>query len=182
MHPNITIAVRQAIKPYVIFKNGSDPHFRGFDVGSPSGAQYRIDGMFVNGLNQTHLRVKNVTVDRDGNRMDGGGALTAVTEFVMHRLSGVFDVREQDGAQKTGKAQFTIGRIDLLTVRNMLNGDECTTNTTVHNTVVAIDPAMNLTSDMNLIVADELARNITLHKFSTSICKALDLKYHPVAK
>lgn len=171
MHANITIAVRQAIKPYIIFKNGSDPHFRGFGVGSPTGAQYRVDGMFVNGLNQTNLRVRNVTVERESNRIDAA-AVTAVTEFVIHRLSGVFDLREEDGARKTGKARFAIGRIDLMTVRNMLNGDECTTNTTVHNAVVAIDPAMNLTSEMNLVVADELARNLTMNKFNVALCKA----------
>lgn len=146
----------------------SDPHFKGFTDNFPTGVQYRIDEIFTNGLNQTYLNVNNVFVDIATKNVP------AKTEFVLHKLSGDFTVflDENKPFGRSAKAQFTIDRIDIISISNMLNGTNCFTNTSVIDTIVKICPKLGLPTEFNEIVAKKYAEILT-NKFSTAICLAL---------
>lgn len=176
VHNNITIAVRQAIKPYIIFKNVSDPHFKGFSDSFPTGVQYRVDGIFTDGLNQTFLNVKDVFVDMATKNV------SAETEFVLHKLSGDFTVLldENKPSSRSAKAQFTIGRIDIISVGNMLDGADCFSRTSVVDTVVDISKELGLAPEFNEIVAKKYAETLT-NKFNTQVCLALSKMLDPQA-
>lgn len=172
MQPNISIAIRQAIRPYIMFKNVSDPHFKGFFANTSSGIQLIVDDVFTNGLNQTNQRVKNMVADMANKK------LTSTTELVMHNLSGTFRMQlTKDSKQFTGYVIFEIENINLVSISNMFNRDECTTNTTIKNTKVMVDPVeFNLSKDeeieVNHVLIDEFIKTLE-KKFNNTVCVAL---------
>lgn len=166
MHNNITVAVRQAIKPYIIFKNVSDPLFKDFTGSLSSGVQFKVSDISTNGLNQTHLRLKNVLVDM------GNKNVTAVIEFVLHKLNGNFLLNIDESKPYSGQAKYNIDRINVFASSNMLKGEECTANTTVHNTRVETNPDLSMASEVNEIVAKEFSNNI-VNRFNSVICSVL---------
>jgi len=169
MQPNISIAVRQAARPYIMFKNVSDPHFKGFTASTPSNLQLEVDDVFTNGLNQTLQRVKNMTVDMANKK------LISSTELVMHNLSGTFRVKLTNGY--TDYATFEIENINVAPVSNMFNRDDCTASTTVKNTKVTIDPAsfyLYKKEELEVIqVLENEFSNILKNKFDKTVCIAL---------
>lgn len=172
MQPNISIAVRQAVRPYIMFKNVSDPHFKGFTASTPSNLQLEVDDVFTNGLNQTLQRVRNMTVDMANKK------LMSSTEFVMHNLSGTFRVKLTNGTKEyTDYADFEIENINVAPVSNMFNRDDCTASTTVKNTKVTIDPAsFNLYKKEEIEVTQVLENefsNTLKNKFDKTVCIAL---------
>lgn len=168
MHNNITVAIRQAIGPYVIFKNASDATFKGFTANLPSGAQFRVDEIFTTGFNQTNFRVKNVLVGVHVNKN-----VTLVTEFAMHKLSGDFTLQiDEGGKPHTGQSQFNIDRINVISAINVLNGAECTANATVHGVQVEIHSESTSTSEVNQFITKNFANNL-VNTFNSTICSAL---------
>ncbi|XP_022176565.1 uncharacterized protein LOC111037974 [Myzus persicae] len=172
MQPNISIAVRQAIRPYIMFKNVSDPHFKGFTASTASGIQLVVDDVFTNGLNQTNQRVKNMVADMANKK------LISTTELVMHYLSGTFRMQlTRDSKQYTGYVMFEIENINVVPTINMFNRDECTANTNIKNVRVKVDPAeFNLSKDdeveVNSVVVDEFIKTLK-KKFNNTVCIAL---------
>jgi len=172
MQPNISIAVRQAVRPYIMFKNVSDPHFKGFTASTPSNLKLEVDDVFTNGLNQTLQRVKNMTVDMANKK------LISSTELVMHNLSGIFRVKLTNGTKEyTDYANFEIENINVAPVSNMFNRDDCTASTIVKNTKVTIDPASfylhkNEEIEVTQVLENEFS-NTLKNKFDKTVCIAL---------
>jgi len=173
MQPNISIAIRQAVRPYIIFKNVSDPNFKGFNVSTPLGIQLKVDEVFTNGLNQTHQRVKNMTVDMANKK------LISKTELVMHYLSGTFRVQltTTNNKEYEDKAYFEIENINIRPVSNMFNRDDCHANTTITNTKVVVNPEnLNLSKDEEIEINRALVEeynNTLKKKFDKTVCIAL---------
>jgi len=173
MQPNISIAVRQAIRPYIMFKNVSDPHFKGFNASTPSGIQLTVDDVSTHGLNQTYQRSKNITVDMINKK------LISKTELVMHYLSGNFRVQliHKDGKEYVDYADFEIERIKVYPVSNMFDRDDCYANTTITNLKVTVNPEkLNLSKDEEIEVNNALAEgdyNTLKKKFDKTVCVAL---------
>lgn len=172
MQPNISIAIRHAITPYIMFKNVSDPHFHGFTASTSSGIQLIVDDVFTNGLNQTNQKVKNMVVDMANKK------LTSTTELVIHHLRGTFRTQlTKDSKQYTGYVMFEIENIKIVPTSNMFNRDECIANTIIKNTTVMIDPAeFNLSKDeeieVNRVLVDAFNKSIK-NKFNNTVCVAL---------
>lgn len=172
IQPNISIAIRQGVRPYIMFKNVSDPHFKGFTASTPSNFQLKVDDVFTDGLNQTLQRVKNMTVDMANKK------LMSSTELVMHSLSGTFRVKlTKDTKEYTNYATFKIENINVAPISNMFSRDDCTATTTVKNTKVTIDPAsfyLNEKEELEVIQVLENEFSKTLkNKFDKTVCIAL---------
>lgn len=166
MHNNITVAIKQAIGPYIIFKNASDVTPGGFTSNLPSGEQCKADDVFVTGFNQTNFRVKNVFADVQENNRN----VTAVIEFTVHKLSGDFTLQiDEGGTPYPGQSRFNVDRINVMATINVLNGAECTANTTVHGVKVDVYTESSSASNMNQFVAKKFANNI-VNKYDKTIC------------
>jgi len=171
MQPNISIAVRQAIRPYIMFKNVSDPHFRGFTASTPSGMQLIVDDIFIYGLNQTNQRVKNMVADMANKK------LTSTTELVVHNLRGTIRVQlTKDSKQYTDYVMFDIENINIVPTSNMFNRDECITNTTIRSIKVLVPKDFNLPKDedieVNRVLVDEFNKALK-NEFNNAVCAAL---------
>ncbi|XP_025204488.1 uncharacterized protein LOC112601221 [Melanaphis sacchari] len=172
IQPNVSIAVRQAIRPYIMYKNVSDPHFKGFNTSMPSGIQIQVDDVFTNGLNQTLQRVRNMTVDMANKK------LIATLEMNMHDLSGTFRVQlTKNNKLYTDYAYFEIGNANVIPVSNMFQRDDCYADAEVKNIKVVIDPAkFNLSKDeeieVNKVLVTEF-HNTLVKKFKNTTCIAL---------
>lgn len=167
MYNNITVAIRQAIGPYVIFKNASDATFKGFTANLPSGEQCKVGEIFATGFNQSHFRVKDVFVEMLDNKN-----VTLVTEFAMHKLSGNFTLHIDEGDKSySGQSQFNIDRINVITTVNVLNSTECAANTTVHGIEVEIHPELKSTSEVNQFITKKFTNNL-VNTFNNTICSA----------
>lgn len=147
IHNNITIAVRQSIKRYIIFQNASYPNTNGFTGTLSTGVHLKLDEISAYGMNKTHLRVKNVYVDMTAKNV------TSEIEFNVHKLNGHFALRVDDSKPYTGKGLLNVSRVDAIAAVNVLNGKQCNANTVVHDVRVELDKESGLAPEINQYVA-----------------------------
>ncbi|VVC24795.1 Hypothetical protein CINCED_3A007355 [Cinara cedri] len=164
-HNNITVAIRQAVKPYIIFKNDTDPNFPGVTgkliVG---GVGYSITNTVISGLSNIEQKLKKIAVKMATN--------TAMADLRMtvHKLDGKFDFKLEESKPVVGKGTFAITRIDVNVSFNMLKPAECKAETAVNQPVVKYGTKISADSEKTLTNA--FVENVK-SQLNTIVCKTL---------
>lgn len=176
MYKNITIAVRQGIRPYVIFRNVTNTHFRNFSGEFPTGVQFAGTELALHGLDHTYTTVKSIKV------VMATKTVLSNTEFVLHQVYGDYTLTIDEGkpSARSAKCHYTIERITMLSTINMLNSAECKTHTSIYNTKTVINPVLGLASSFNEIVEKQLT-DLYVEKFNINICSYLAMVLNPEA-
>ncbi|KAF0720917.1 Uncharacterized protein FWK35_00037302, partial [Aphis craccivora] len=103
---DITMAIRQVIKPYIIFKNDNDPNFPGTNGKLPSGSVgYTISNTVISGFANAEHKLKKITTKMSTN------IVTADLRITIHSLDGKFDFKLEESKPTIGKATFAVSRI-----------------------------------------------------------------------
>lgn len=115
-HKNATLAVWKVTKPFIMFKNYTDPYFPGVNgtLSNAAATKYIIDKFPISGLENIRHQVRKVTAKMAAKTVKLNLHLTA------HDLSGYYNYR-LDGGKKSGTGSFTIARMDIDVVFNVLN-------------------------------------------------------------
>ncbi|VVC24794.1 Hypothetical protein CINCED_3A001877 [Cinara cedri] len=176
MYKNVTIAVRQGIRPYVIFRNVTNTHIKDFTGEFPSGVQYRGGNVVLEGLGQTYTKVKSVKVNMATK------AVLSNTEFVLHKLHGQYTLHVNEGkpSAQSASCQYTIHRITMYSTINMLNSTDCVTHINIYDLETVINPALGLALELTKILKDKLVDHY-IEKFNSNICSYLALTLNPEA-
>ncbi|XP_050434377.1 uncharacterized protein LOC126841773 isoform X2 [Adelges cooleyi] len=163
---NITVAIRQAVKPYITFKNDTSSDIPGFGGKLPSGAAYTVSNTVAAGFANAEHKVKKVTVKMATN------TATVEVRTTVHGLNGKFDVKlEETKPSYTGAATFTVSRVDINTAFNVLKPTECKIDF-VANQIAVKSAASKLSADAEKFVANAFGENIKNH-LSTLFCKTI---------
>lgn len=144
--PNVTSAIWEAVRPYVQYRNRTDPHFNSIaDAGRlDDGRTLAVDGPIVDGLQRVVQKVRSVRWDR------AAGAAYVFVEHALHRLNGTMDVRAfaADGhrgpegtatatATTTAAVDFAVHRVDVDIAFDALGpGRYCAAAVRVHGITV----------------------------------------------
>lgn len=91
---NVTSAIRAAVRPYVLYKNRSDPHFPGADGRLDNGRTFEVRNPFVNGLDNAVQKVKAVWSKPDAD------VVIVFAENTLYNLSGTFDLHVRGAAER----------------------------------------------------------------------------------
>lgn len=164
-HNNITVAIRRAIKSYVIFKNDTDLSFPGVN-GKLSGGNvgYSISNMVVSGFANMEQKLKKITAKMTTN------TLTADLRMTIHNLDGKFDFKLEESKPTVGKAIFTVNRIDISISFNVLKPVECKSDVIVNQSNFKY--SSKLSADVEKTLNNAFVENAK-NQLSTTICKAL---------
>lgn len=171
-HNNISVAIRQAIKPYIILKNDTDLTFPGVNITKQSGKGieiYNITNPVISGFANTEQKLKKVTTKMATN------TVTVDLRMTIHNLDGKFDykpeaIKPTPTVTKPYTATFTITRIDINVSFNLLKPVECKTE------IVVNKPSIKFGSKLS----EEIEKTLTTSFFetvknqlNTNICKSL---------
>lgn len=175
MYKNITIAVRQGIRPYVIFRNASNTHIKEFIGKFPMGVQYRGAVVILEGLDHTYTTVKSVKVNIATKIMTN-------TEFVLHKLHGEYTlhINESNPSTQSAKCYYNIERITMFSTINLLNRTECSIHSTIYDAKTEINPVLSFPSNFTEIIEDKLV-DLYIEKFNSNICSYLAMVVNPEA-
>ncbi|CAI6361853.1 unnamed protein product [Macrosiphum euphorbiae] len=164
-HNNITVAIRQVIKPYIIFKNDTDQNFPGTNGKLPSGSVgYSISNSVISGFVNSVHKLKKVTTKMATN------TVTADVLTTIHNLDGKFDFKLQESKPTVGQATFTISRIDINISCNILKPVERKTEVVVNQPNVKY--GAKLSADIEKTLTNAFIDNVKI-QLNTNICKAL---------
>lgn len=165
-HNNITVAIRQAVKPYIIFKNDTDPNFLGANGKLPvvGNVGYSISNTIISGLSNMQQKLKKIDVKMATN--------TAMIDLRMtiHKLDGKFDFKLEESKPVVGKATFAITRIDINVSFNMLKPVECKAEITLYQPIVKYNSKISV--DIEKTLTNAFVENVK-NQLNTNICKAL---------
>lgn len=171
-HNNVTAAIRQAVKPYLVFKNDTDQYFPG-TTGKLTGAGaagYSISNTVVSGFGNAEQRVKKVVAKMAAN------AVTVDLRMSVHGLDGRFDYKVDESKPVAGKATFAVGRIDVGVSFNALKPAECKCEVTVNQPTVKY--GAKLAADGEKALTAAFADNVK-SQLSANVCKAFGLMTKP---
>lgn len=130
---NVTSAIRAAVRPYVQFKNRSDPHFPATIGRLDDGREFVVSDPFVDGLDNAVQKVKTVWLEPYS-----GDTMIVSAEYTLHNLSGTFDLYVMGPApsgQLRETADFAVNRVDLSIEYDALKPKcYCSTAVQVHGT------------------------------------------------
>ncbi|XP_022176523.1 uncharacterized protein LOC111037955 [Myzus persicae] len=164
-HNNITVAIRQVIKPYVMIKNDTEKNFPGTNGKLPSGSVgYSISNTVISGLANAEHKLKKVTTKMATN------TVTADVRTTIHNLDGKFDFKLEESKPTVGKATFIISRIDVNLSFNMLKPVECKAEIVVNQPNVKY--GTKLSADIEKSLTNAFIDNVKI-QLSTNTCKAL---------
>lgn len=172
-HNNITAAIRQVIKPYVILKNDTDPNLPGTSgklPGGPTAVGYSISNTVMSGFGNAEYKLKKVTAKMAAN------TVTADTRATVHSLDGKFDFKLEESKPTVGKATFTVGRIDVNVSFNMLKPAECKAELAVIQPTVKY--GTKLSADVEKTLTNAFVENIKVQS-TANICKAMGQSIKP---
>lgn len=164
-HNNITVVIRQAVKPYIVFKNDTDPNFPGASGKLPtSNVGYSVSNTAVSGLSNIEQKLKKIAVKMATN------TATVDSRMTVHKLDGKFDFKLDESKPVVGKATFAIARVDVNVSFNMLKPVECKAETTVNQPVVKYGTKISADSEKSLTNA--FVENVK-NQLNANVCKAL---------
>ncbi|CAH1738199.1 uncharacterized protein LOC114132391 [Aphis gossypii] len=170
-HNNITVAIRQVIKPYIIFKNDTDPNFPGTNGKLPSGSVgYTISNTVISGFANAEHKLKKITTKMATN------IVTADLRITIHSLDGKFDFKLEESKPTIGKATFAVSRIDVNVSFNMLKPVECKAEVVVNQPNVKY--GTKLSADIEKTLTNAFIDNVKI-QLNTNICKALGQMIKP---
>lgn len=170
-HSNITVAIRRAVKSYVIFKNDTDSSFPNINGKLPGGnVGYIISNTIISGFVNMEQKLKKITAKMAVNTMSTDVRIT------IHMLDGKFDFKLEESKPIVGKATFTVNRIDVNVSFNMLKPVECKSDVTVNQQNVKYGSKISPDSEKTLTNA--FVDNVKNY-LSTTICKGLGQMLKP---
>ncbi|XP_050438319.1 uncharacterized protein LOC126844282 [Adelges cooleyi] len=108
MQNNVTTAIRAAVKPYINFKNYSDPHFPKANGQLKNGPSFKISNVFTTGLNNTLQKLQSLQVNMNSN------SVTAQTSVYVHNLTGTFDLAVEGPQKYRSQAKFSFEYMELI--------------------------------------------------------------------
>lgn len=173
-HKNATLAMWKVAKPFIVFKNYTDPFFPGVNGTLPDAAatKYVVDKFPVSGLEMIRHQVKNVAAHMAANTVKIDLQLTA------HDLSGYYDYT-LGGGEKKSSGSFTIVRMDVEVNFNVLNvNDGCKTVTTFVQPVNSFDDAGFGDTEVGKSLTTTFFDHIK-NEINTSYCKCMAAWYKP---
>jgi hypothetical protein len=163
---NITVAIRQVIKPFVLIKNDTNQNFPGTNGKLPSGnVGYTISNTVISGFANTVHKMKKVTAKMAANTVIVDGRTT------MHNLDGKFDFKLEESKPTIGKATFTVSRIDVNISFNVLKLVECKSEIVVNQPNVKY--GTKLSADIEKALTNAFFDNVKI-QMNTIFCKGLD--------
>lgn len=168
-HGNATAAIRQAVSPYILFKNDTDRNFPGV-----TGKTYSISAAVISGFANVEHKLKKVT------SKIAAGTVTADVRVTVHGLAGGFDYKLDEGkppAPVAGKATFTVGRVDIGVTVNMVKPAECKTEATVVAPVVKYTGG-KLSADGEKTLTAAFVDNVK-SQLNGSVCKTFGQAFKP---
>jgi len=83
---NVTSAIREAVQPYVQYRNRSDPHFPASAGRLDNGRFFAVSDPFVDGLDTALQKVNSVW------SKPNTGVLMVDVEHTLHNLNGTFNL------------------------------------------------------------------------------------------
>ncbi|XP_050441021.1 uncharacterized protein LOC126845971 [Adelges cooleyi] len=173
MQSNITSAIRYAAKPYINFKNHSDPHFPAASGQLKNGPIFNISKAFTSGLNNTLQKLKSLKVNMDSN------SVTVQTTVSVHKLFGTFNLVVDEPQKHESEAQFNFENMELISNYDLVRPDQhCETRVEIYNKSVTSSYQLGnseLNAQANQQFADAFADEIISH-ISTGFCKFI-VKY-----
>lgn len=170
-HNNITIAIRQAVRPYIIFKNDTDPNFAGVNGKLPNGnIGYSISNTIISGFANMEQKLKKITAKMSTN------TITNDLHMTIHNLNGRFDFKLEESKPTIGKATFSINRININTSFNMLKPIECKAEVTVNQPNVKY--GSKLSADNEKTLTNAFIDNVK-NQLSANICKSFSQMIKP---
>lgn len=173
-HNNITAAIRQTVKPYIIFKSDTDGSFTAVNGKLPAGSiGYTLSNMILNGFTNLEQKLKKVTAKKATN------SVTADLRMSIHNLEGRFDYKIDEAKPVTGKATVTVGRIDVNVSFNMLKATECKADVSV-NQPIAKYPT-KISADSEKALTNAFADGVKSH-LNANVCKAIGQMIKPAGK
>jgi len=104
---NVSSAVRTAVRPYVIYKNQSDPHFPGVAGQLVDGRRFAVSDPFADGLDHAVQKVTAVQLTSS----DNGTSAIVYADYALHNVSGTFRLRVDDA--EFGTVYFAVERFGL---------------------------------------------------------------------
>lgn len=167
-HNNITVAIRQAVKPFIILKNDTDLTIPGVNVTKQNGKVievYNILNPVISGFANTEQKVKKVTTKMATN------TVTVDLRMTIHNLDGKFDYKLEESkptATKPSKATFTITRIDVNISFNLLKSVECKTEIIVNKPSVKF--GSKLSEEIEKALSNAFIETVK-SQLNTNICK-----------
>lgn len=164
-HNNITVAIRQAVKPYIIFKSDTESNFPSTVAGklSTGGVGFSISNAAISGFTNLEQKVKKVTAKIASN------TVTVDLRMTIHSLNGKFDFKIEESKPTIGKATLTIIRIDANVSFNLLKPTECKSEIVVNQPVFKY--GTKLSTDVEKTLSNAFVDNVK-NQLSTFICKA----------
>jgi len=170
-HNNITIAIRQAIKPYIIFKNDTDPNFASMNGKLPNGnIGYNISNTVISGFANMEQKLKKVTAKMTTNIM------TIDLRMTIHNLIGKFDFKLEENKPTIGKATFSFSRIDINVSFNMLKPIECKAEVTVNQPNIKYGSKLSPDNEKTIT---NVFIDIVKNQLSSNICKSFSQAIKP---
>lgn len=171
-HNNITVAIRQAVKPYIILKNDTDLTFPGVNITKQyaKGIEvYNITNPVISGFANTEQKLKKVTTKMATN------TVTVDLRMTIHNLDGKFDYKPDESKPsqtqtKPFKATFTINRIGVNVSFNLLKPVECKTDIVVNKPNVKF--GSKLSEEIEKSLTNSFFENVK-SQLNTNICKSL---------
>jgi hypothetical protein len=152
-HNNITVAIQQAINPYIVFKNDTNPNFPGTAGKLPgNNVGYNISNTVISGFKNIKLWMIKV------NAIMAKNVINVYMGMALHKLNGKFDVNIAETKPVIDKTTFTIDRIDGVLYYNMLNPTECKFEITVNDIKVKYET--KLSADVQKMLTNVFADNI----------------------
>lgn len=171
-HNNVTVAIRQTAKPYIFFKNHTDPNFQGTSGKLPGGssAGYSISNIVISGLDNMEQKLKKITAKMVTN------TLTTDLRMTVHSLYGMFDFKIEESKPIVGKATLTVGRVDVNVSFNMLKPAECKSEVVVNQPVVKYNVKLS-SADNEKVLTAAFVDNVK--NYMNTVCKAFGLMFKP---
>lgn len=165
------MAIRQAIKPYIIFKNDTDLTFPGV-ITKPNakGTEvYNIINPVISGFANTEQKLKKVTAKMAAN------TITVDLRITIHNLDGKFDYKPEESKPsptviKPSKATFTIAQIDVNVSFNLLKPVECKTEIIVNKPNVKF--GTKLSEEIEKTLTNSFFESVK-SQLNANICKSL---------
>lgn len=170
-HNNITAAIRQTVKPYIIFKSDTDGSFAAVNGKLPAGSVgYTLSNIILNGFTNLEQKLKKTTAKKATN------SVTADLRMSVHNLEGRFDYKIDEAKPVTGKATVTVGRIDVNVSFNMLKPAECKADVSVN--LPNVKYATKISADSEKALTNSYVDGVKSH-LSAHVCKAIGQMFKP---